>query len=152
MSESLRGLLISVVVLGGLALVGMAAALAAPADKIYSVCEIRASDETGSVVANSLADKKIVIRGRLGSSYHFGVILTDDRCINNFVRIIFPVPDPKGVYQNFKFLRTQNQTTAVKYFMCECSGRVSFKYNIAELDVDGSVINEIEVPEKLPSK
>ena len=107
--------------------------------KVYSVCEVRAR---GALSLRALGGRRITLRGEIGKSYHFGVILTDDHCEGELVRVILPVPDPEGVYLKFRFLETRNRTDNPESgdFFCDCSGRVKFQHGIPEMVVDDAVI------------
>ena len=121
-----------------------ASASAVAADKIYSVCDIQDNS-----ISNS--DQAITIRAAVGRSFHLGVVLTDNRCVGKVVKVIFPIPDPKGVQEKFRFLYASNGAAPADiYFICDCSGHVNFKHRIPELDIDDAIINKSDKLEKLP--
>jgi hypothetical protein len=113
-------------------------ASAAPATKIYSVCELRAN-------AAPVVRKRITVRGDVGHSFHFGVTLSDARCAGEIVTIRFPAPDPKGIQQKFHYL-WDGTASGGEDFTCDCSGRITYsKYNISVLEIDNAVLNSTTV-------
>ena len=107
------------------------------AKPFYGVCDIRSSRELSKVGAT----RQISVRGRLGRSYHFGVILTDDRCPGSLIRVITPVPDPSGLSTEFRFLDAQGHIDGSAN--CKCSGRLSYQNAVPELYVSNAVIERV---------
>ncbi len=77
----------------------------------------------------------------------------DDRCAHGVLQIRLPVPDPKNISQDFKFLydSSRKPTPDGEYFVCTCTGRISYEYDIPALFVDRAVINDVRMLKKVPT-
>jgi hypothetical protein len=148
-SNTFKTLLVSIIVLEALTLAEGNPAFAAPAGKVYSVCEVWARHALNSHIPKNIVDEEITIRAEVGRTHHLGMFLTDDHCDTKIVRIIFPVPDPKNIYYRSFRMFEANQPAIAKddHFMCDCSGRINFKYYFPILKIDDAVVTKLNAPE-----
>lgn len=111
-------------------------------DNAYSVCDVRITRGEPTINGKSISNNLITIHADVGKSYHFGAILTDGRCDAKLVRIIFPVPDPKDIGRDFRFLDDRSRNGSVSASVnCYCTGRIHVENDILELDIDSAVLD-----------
>lgn len=148
-SNTFRTLLVSTIVLEALTLAEGNPAFAAPAGKVYSVCEVWARHASNSHIYENTVDQEITIRAEVGKTRHLGMFLTDDHCDTKIVRIIFPVPDPKNIYYRSFRMFEANQPAIAKddHFICDCSGRINFKYYFPILEIDDAIVTKLSASE-----
>jgi hypothetical protein len=116
-------------------------ATAEQAAKTKGICSLVPEKSSSRRDAKLDSTGMVTLEGDLNRSFHFGIIITDRACGDQFVRVAIPVPDEGNIWGEFQGF-SKNYGNPGTHFSCTCSGRLRFIKRIPILTLDNAQVVE----------